>query len=532
MNRKEEELLFSMILHPKVRKSVVELSSLKPGDFNTEFGKWVYKRLIVPSAKGKSDEKLDYKQFSTALKLDDDFFDEEVKNQVSSFGKEFYRSLATRTKRRDVISDGGVAIEMANDLHSQRQLVDVSRVILEGRNSNTSARKTMEAAHEALGRAVDEQRGATDYELYDFLPSFRERNDTKEDETSSIVFRFRDEVLQEAFPYGIRSQQMFGICGDTGVGKSVMADNIAIDAIKQGDLNVLLIKTENDYVETSSRLDSIFTGIDYDKIYRGNLDEGEVDEIVKDYSQFCYDHSSRLFVAQVTPKKYTANTIIAIIEHIEREHSIKIHMVINDSPEHQEGINHYKEFWRQKAEPYYDNKRLVKEYDLIKVSTIQRKVDHNRLFNKKKSKKSKDDYVVPTPEQAAGSVEIPRILDYMITLIKPTPRDKIVGGFKAFVTKSRGAAEFDDVILFERDEKNLRMHASRYPDMSVVEDEFKEEREDIENKVNESRGFTQKLDVEREDGGRVKKVDPKSRMGKSGYETKTVYSFDKGSSNE
>lgn len=452
-----DEILIALFHDVSSRRDL--LATLKAHPFGTDSEKWLIKNVIEPAGDGELSESIVESAVYSRVK------DQDRATTIFQRAVKAFAQIEERKENGQPISNASLALHTVREFIRRQALRKALVLGVEGLNDSESN------TTEVYQKLIDDLSGSggvfRDDPEFDIYVVDQELKDRLKRRNVSITqgkrFMFPDPMLQKSFPNGVSAGEMFGIVADTGVGKSLSVDNWAIDAFRQG-LNVLLIKTENEEIQTSARLDAIASGVDYQRIFKSCVEDAEIEDIEKEYQSIHAKYGNHLFLVQVIPFGFDANTIRRIIQKIKDEHKVTIDCLMIDSPEHQQPIEHQREYFMRKSVPYWDNKTLMKEEGLIVFTTIQRKVDQGNLFKAAKKKKEDDDdkFSIPTPEQAAGSVEIPRILDYMVMALRPTPRDKALGGIKLFSVKSRGSELISDVMFIRRDSSTLRQEVIEY----------------------------------------------------------------------
>lgn len=285
--------------------------------------------------------------------------------------------------------------------------------------------------------------------------------------------------LHEFFPLGINEGEQLLVLGPTNVGKSFLAQDILIHAFLHNGLNVAFCVTENEESLNNARFDAQINDVPYTDMYEGTLDAEKVREISDKYKAWEADSNigSVRFV-KLVPKRFTAVHIDRALSDIEAEIGEAVDVLIIDSPEHMLPIHEKKSFHEDKAEVYYDLKTLVSLRKLIGVYTVQRKRDGSSLF---KRRKDEEKLMPPSPEEAAGSIEIPRIADHIIAMSPPTPLDIMKKRVKVWLCKARNSPIPEMPVLVYRDPVSLKLTWDRL--------------------VSTKRGFSIKKDKGDSDGG-------------------------------
>lgn len=446
------EVIIGMLLSPEARKEILEITELSA---LSEVDKFLYKNVFEPAG----DDELTY---SPILAIIDTCKDEEVATLAERQIANAFRQISIRERQGEPKCFPDLSVNLAKQAIRNAKIQSLLVSAAANVNAGMDPVELYGKLSEEISNVGEHFSDRKEYELYVVDNEIKQRAEMrKEEQFTGKIFEFTEPVMKALFPYGVRQKQMFGVVADTGTGKSLTVDNWSIEAWKQG-LNVLMIKTENEESVTTSRLDSIFSGQNYGKIFKGELSEQEIGDIDLEYRSLASSVDAHLFLAQVDLETFTVNTIRRIIDKIKADYDYQIDVLIIDSPEHQSPLVKRKDMFQEDAQVYRELFRLVKERELIFFSTLQRKVNHNGMFRKGKKGEVEDEIVVPEAEEAAGSAVIPRLFDYMITLMKPTQRDVAMGGVKMAPTKARNSHLAKSIMFINRDSSNLRQVVSEY----------------------------------------------------------------------
>ena len=227
--------------------------------------------------------------------------------------------------------------------------------------------------------------------------------------------------FKKYFTRGFQPEEVIAIGGPTYAGKSILLTNfIRLAAHPKNGMNVLYVFAENRYVQAASRLDSIILNENYQVLYENALENRTGGKFFRKAKEKGW---GQIIMAKVQPKKFTADTIDSMIEEIEMDLGIKIHVLAIDSPDHQEARDRQDAWHQGKGQVYYENKQLTMERGLINISTLPMKASSV----KKESVQNED---------AAGSYDISRVCDDMIMFNK-SDTDQMLNRATIQVTKNR-----------------------------------------------------------------------------------------------
>lgn len=447
----EEELLISCIHSKEWRKKFVE-SKLTRRDFENKFFGWIFDGFI----KRIGEDTANFDMLQAVMSGDAEIKkNEDLATGITEAGITLFRTIQKRKKSESEVIYPHFSYEVSNLIRRKKRIKSLLMDTIKDVDDNRTPEEIFTSLKERVETVSTEFVSVDDYTPVEILSSFKQRYEQgKEEYDEGISFQFEDECLAKFYPLKIMAGESFGIMADTGVGKSIFVSNVAMQGIgKKNKLNVLMVVTENEVRQVSTRLDSIAFDESYAKIYSGALSQEEVEHFDNQYHSLLEEQGyGRLFVVSVIPHSFDASTIDAIIMRIEAEHELKIGMLVVDSPEHQRSIVPKKEHFLAKSMPYWDLKALARMRGIVNFVTFQRKVDQN--INKRGRKKVDH---VPEPEEAAGSVEIPRVLDYILTIDKPSESDKLLGRNKVWASKSRNVERPTYPIYLKRSRRSLRM---------------------------------------------------------------------------
>jgi len=261
---------------------------------------------------------------------------------------------------------------------------------------------------------------------YNTLVSFEAREEERLQSSSdhSSNLRFNPEgrmaYMAKYFPQGIARQTITGVGGHTGVGKSIFLSNIGLEAIDPyNGQNVLYVFAENRPIEALTRLDAIVTGATQDELFiPGQSGPKEV------FANMDREGWGRLFWSKVRIKEFTALTIEQMLSDF-KDQGITIDVLVVDSPDHMKPVaGSNMDFHLYKGAVYLDIKDLMDRYNLTVFTSMPLKVSA--------LKKSSLD-----AEDVAGSAEIPRLLDYLLSFMSDG-EDLLLGRRRVQFAKSRG----------------------------------------------------------------------------------------------
>lgn len=263
------------------------------------------------------------------------------------------------------------------------------------------------------------------YELTPYYEEFSarqvERLALSEENGDTLKFTLNMHPFAKNLPRGKARGTTTAIAGPTFSGKSVLLSNmIRVAAHPSNGYNVLYVFAENMTIQAATRLDSILLGREYDQMYSGSIDDPEGDSFFRAAKQ---EGWGEIFLAKVTPRKFTAETIISIIEEIKEKYDVEIDVLAEDSPDHQMPIDGENDWWMNKGIVYWDNKELAETQDLFVFCTLPMKA----------SSVKKD---TATNEDMAGSYEISKIVDNIFAY-NVDPQDRMLNRGSILPTKCR-----------------------------------------------------------------------------------------------
>lgn len=433
-------------------------SNLEENDFENEAYGWIFKNVIKEGGEDEITYDLTQTQIfaSNQLKKNEELFD-----IVQSAAISIFREINRRKKENKDIVYSDFSLRTLHSLRRKRLLKSALGNIVDGLEKGEEPDRIFDRLQDSISKISPDFRDLDGVEYVELSSTFESRLErNKEEFETGTSFKFLSPVLREMFHLNINSGEQFGIMADTGIGKSLMINEFSVQAVHVlNGLNTLVIITENELKQAASRIDSIYLDYDYGQIYKGEIDPTKSKEILKKYENWQNNpNMGKLFVASVIPNRFDALTIENIINRIENEHNLKIECLMIDSPEHQKPIIPETAYFMKKAMPYWDNKALVRSRGIIGFCTLQRKIPGD--VQKRKARKG-DDQAAPRAEEAAGSAEIPRVLDYMLAIESPSLSDELQNRLRAYVVKARNVEKPKLPIFIKKRGNSLKMHFER-----------------------------------------------------------------------
>lgn len=320
-----------------------------------------------------------------------------------------------------------------NTMVEKRRFFDIARSVLsitEHIYNNTATADDLEKELNQVAKLASNKGAEIDASEYTTIKSWNERvalrhalNKSAEQEGAGYlkVAGYLD-FLKEYFPLGFPPQTLTGVSGMTGVGKSHFMNAFAYMAIlPENACNVLYFISENRRIETESRLDSIMLGRTYASLYTEAEVDPSAEEVFKKQKKNGW---GRLFTSKVVVDRFDINTITETLEYVQEKYSVKIDVVIIDSPDHMVPTEPIFKMNEKKAAVYKDIKALADERSLVLIVSIPQKA----------GSVGKSDI---SSEDVGGSYDIPRILDNLIMFLYCT-QDDFLHRRRIKVTKLRG----------------------------------------------------------------------------------------------
>jgi KaiC/GvpD/RAD55 family RecA-like ATPase len=352
---------------------------------------------------------------------------------------------ALKTRLKDLKGEdvGGVnfSIQKISDIAKKREFTELLNESVELFEQKDDVDQVLDRLSKRVRRI---QGSGTDYDLYDYMGSYPEREveRSKIEEGSEDnltiglnLYPFRDPYFKK----GLLPKQTTAIGGPTYAGKSVaMINFIRMAAHPINGFNVLYVVSENRRIEAASRLDSVILGKEYDELYEEQLDKDGQDF----FEDALHDGWGKIFLSKVRIQDFDSSTIEAMLHDVKGRSGEQIDVLAIDSPDHQNALGDAEQWWRRKGMVYAENKQLAEEYDLINLTTLPMKPSS-----------AKGDTI--GPEDTAGSYDIARYCDNLI-MFNVDPSDRKLNRGKLQVTKSRDG-QVDEETLYFYFENNLRL---------------------------------------------------------------------------
>lgn len=317
-----------------------------------------------------------------------------------------------------------------NFLTQKRKDYELERLLNDSFESYSSDESSKEVLESMMLQIKRINTGADSYELTEYTSEEQwesrkaKRLQTANAASSSIQFYGELKWLAKYFPRGFEAATITNVGGNTGVGKSMLLNNIArIATMPPNSLNGLYIISENKKILTESRLDATFLNRKYDRLYLKNLEKDEAgDNFFKDSKKNGY---GKLFTAKVTIKKFDARTIETFLDEM-IEMGCPADFVIIDSPDHMLPSESSMITHEKKALVYEDIKALCDEkggYNIPFITSLPMKASAAKL--KKVS-----------AEDAGGAYAISQIADNQIFFYK-SEEDIMLGRRRCEIVKIR-----------------------------------------------------------------------------------------------
>lgn len=377
--------------------------------------------------------------------------------------KEVYRYVLSIMSTYDEDETFDTILNLVKDGKRRQQLRDAAYAILEGLEEEKDTASIYDTFNQlSTSIAIDD---GEEFVITNPLKDFAGRTSgMKQQYTGGRRLRFAsDHVLSTFFPYGIAGGEMVGILAPTNAGKSLMVSDMSITSFLKSNLNVCYFNTENEEIVNNTRFDAQLNEVAYGDIYKGELDDKIVSTIDSRYKDYDLDSNvGSIRFVKVTPFKFNINTVIKAVKMVEDELNQLVDIIIIDTPEHQVPVGKVKDHWEKKAQVYYELKAYIAETKKIGMYTIQKKHDSRALFKKRPDDESL--LLRPSPEEAAGSIEIAKILDHILSMSAPTQLDILKNRVRLWLVKARNMKLGDFPIDVFRDPSTLKLTYVIYSD--------------------------------------------------------------------
>lgn len=462
----ELELMIACIYSPKWRSDIVKNKSIDHNVFDNATYKFLWQYVF----KNAGDDVITLDIIKGIASKIPKYQEEDSMTEIEIDCGKLFKKIRNREKNNLPVVYPNMSMNFVKKLSQKKDIKESLSSILTAIESKKTEEEVLEMFFSETEKLKKHRSSESDYIISNPLEKIEERlENRKETYNNGNTILFNSSPLHYFFPLGIGAAESVGICADTNVGKSILAENlIEIIIDKPNCRNLLYIYTENEQIQSEARLDAMVGKVSYNKAYTGSLDEQEIGKLKARYEELS-NGGGRLFFAKVIPNKFTILTVTDIVAELEVEHNLKIHVIICDSPEHQSPVFKFKEHWMNKAAVYLEWKTFYSMKRISVFTTIQRKANHAEMF--KKSKAPKDDDMdmpdPPKPEEAAGSVEIPRMLDYMLAINRREGLDRLYGRNKLWLIKARNSAIPDSPLYLYVDKENLRASFSKWEPNTV-----------------------------------------------------------------
>lgn len=457
----ELELMIACVYSPKWRKDIINNKSIDHNVFDNQTYKFLWEHVF----KNVGEDTITLDIITGIASKIPKYQGDDISTEIEIDCGKIFKKIRNREKNNLPVVYPNMSMNFVKRLSQKKDIKESLTSILSALEGKKSEDEVLELFFNESEKLKKHRSADSDYIISNPLDNIEKRIEgRKETYNNGNTILFNASPLHYFFPLGIGAAESVGICADTNVGKSILAENL-IELIidKPNSRNLLYIYTENEQIQSEARLDAMVGKVSYNKAYSGSLDEQEIAKLKARYSELS-NTGGKLFFAKVIPNKFTILTVTDIVAELEVEHNLKIHVIICDSPEHQSPTFKFKEHWMNKAAVYLEWKTYYSMKRISLITTIQRKVNQSEMFKKGKPPKEDDMDMPepPKPEEAAGSVEIPRMLDYMLVINRREGLDRLYKRNKLWLIKARNSAIPDAPLYLYVDSDNLRASFSRW----------------------------------------------------------------------
>lgn len=486
-----EEVIIACLVSPKWRKTFMS-SEISSSNFESTVHKWVWDKLLPVSGDDEITltiaEELICKD--PTISKNESLLEASLENLVSIF-----RKIKKRISKGESPIYPNISKNFITHVIRKTLIAESIRNIVSKIDESSQPEDVYQAFESEFNKIRQTFNQSDNYEISNPIENLEQRLERQRKSFESgkrLQFKFNH--LNYFFPLGISESEMLLICGDTNVGKSILTENLLEMAFGQfNKLNTIYFYTENEQAQSEARFDAMVNEVSYDSVYSGEVDNVALKKMLEKYSEYGNNEKyGKIIFVKLVPGRFTINTISDIISSLEIEHGIEFKFIVCDSPEHQLPSVNHKEFFRGKAQVYFDWKTFTAHTRKIVATTVQRKVDPGSL-HKKKERKEEADIASPAPEEAAGSVEIPRIVDWMVVVTRGRGIDKMLGRSKIWLVKARNSAIPERPLYMFISKDNLRVSFTHWEPPSEDESNEEDVKDNKQNKA--SNGFKAKFKI-------------------------------------
>ena len=491
-----EEVIIACLHSPQWRKTFLA-SDIEESSFDNNIHRWIWSK-ILPSC---GDDIVGVEVCEKIL-MDDPVLS---KNEatIEAYHENLlglFRKIRKRIKNNEPIIYPNISKNFISHITRKSLIANALKEIIDRMDESAKPEDVYETFENEFNKIRQKFSEADNYEISNPLETLEERiRERKDNFISGRRIQFKSSLLQYFFPLGVSQAEMLLICGDTNVGKSIITENL-LELIfgPFNKLNTIYFYTENEKSLSEARFDAMINQVPYTSVYSGEVDDETLKTMLEKYKEMLDPtNNGKLVFVKLVPGRFNIMTISDIVSSLELEHGIIFDVLLCDSPEHQNPSVVFKEFFRAKAQVYFDWKTYLAFTGKIGVSTAQRKVDHAALYKKKSDSKDEVDLNPPSPEEAAGSVEIPRIVDWMLVIPRSKGLDRVLGRSKMWLVKARNSAIPEKPLYVYISKDNLRISLSQWepPTQDDSEDLDLEELKEDKKKKSSKTGFKKKFEI-------------------------------------
>jgi len=275
--------------------------------------------------------------------------------------------------------------------------------------------------------------------------------DRKKAGSVSTGFSILDDISS-----GLRVDNTIVLAGDTGIGKSLLAMNIAVNVAKSGN-KVLYLDLENGENTSITRLLSIWSGLDFN-YFEGedSLDKAkEINREMSDYIEY-WDHKSLSTLSGFDKDKF--GTLVKYIKAQSHNPDTKPRLVIIDPLQELESEIDTGKLYNEQGKVVVGLKNLSQDLHLtIIICHHLRKVgSSNDRFISDIDDKEPVLYRIPTISDLKGSAKITDSSQQVWTLVRPYKSETREGRSKSRIEILKNREGKMGVIRLYFNEDNLR----------------------------------------------------------------------------
>lgn len=417
-----DEFVAAVLQDDKLLKKAIR-AGIRAEHLDNGYAKEVYKVAVDLAARGLEVTR-------------DTVYNEFVKGDLAAKDKSVYANFSKRLFEKSV----DAAQYSFEALRERRNVLDFAFAMQQAQQEFMKT-KNVERAQRIIKSFTGsaDQLVFRDYFSDEFIDwRVSERTKLASPDAGSIQMKGRFEFLAKYFPLGLTKQTVTNIGGPTGVGKTLLMTNLVELAVSpHNKLNVLYLIGENREIESTSRLDSVFTDMDYTHLYSGSS-ESTFLEHLEEIRQEC----GKLVTCKFHINSITVDDVSSAIEAYTDRTGVVFDAVFCDSPEHIRSSRYKEREYMRKVATYEDFKESAERLNYTFVSTLQLKASAAGRDN-------------ATSEDAAGAYAISQLADNQIFYLK-NKEDFLLNRRRIVFPKLRDAKN-DGAMVTLRVDNSLRM---------------------------------------------------------------------------